>query len=46
MSALAVLIAETILSRWRIRLAVLAAPRGPLGVQLLLVIWLPARSVK
>ena len=51
MSALAVLIAETILSRWRPTLTGFAAPRGPLPLldglpQALVVIWLPWRSLK
>src|SRR3954471_7785749 len=40
-SALAVLMASTILACCRARLAALAAPRGPLGLQELLEIWLP-----
>ena len=46
MSASAVLIAATILSRWRIRLASFAAPRGPLGLHELFEMLLPARSLK
>ena len=44
MSASAVLMAATILSRWRSRFAWLAAPRGPSGSHRLLVIGLPSRS--
>src|SRR4051812_35820531 len=52
MSALAVLIAETILSRWRATLTGLAAPRGPLPLfvaglpQALVVVLAPSLSVK
>ena len=46
MSASAVLMAATILSRCRARLVALAAPRGPFGVQLLTVIGLPCAVVE
>ena len=46
MSTSMALIAVTILPCWRSKSSVRAAPRGPVGLQLLTVIGLPARSVK
>ncbi len=45
MLASSLLMAATILSCWRSRFSTFAAPRGPLFVQELTVIGLPARSV-